>query len=178
MIDELSRRRADFQADSSVPVVLADGQPWHIPKPWIDIKAPSHEHDALIAAIDQSEGSVECVEEVCTLAAKMLLRNYELADDELTTLLAYRDDEGSSAWVSSVVEIACGMAAERNLPRWRRLTLWLLSKPPDRMLLEDANDLAGFMELTGRTIPRSRWAEEAIAERLRMRTERSLEGMI
>ncbi len=34
---------------------------------------------------------------------------------------------------------------------------------PDWTLLEDANDLADFLEATGRTVPRARWAEEAIA---------------
>jgi hypothetical protein len=34
---------------------------------------------------------------------------------------------------------------------------------PDLMLLEDANDLLDFLEVTGRTIPRTQWAEESIA---------------
>jgi hypothetical protein len=34
---------------------------------------------------------------------------------------------------------------------------------PDLILLEDANDLVDFFELTGQTIPRTRWAEESIA---------------
>jgi hypothetical protein len=31
------------------------------------------------------------------------------------------------------------------------------------ILLEDANDLCDFLEACGRTVPRSKWADEAIA---------------
>jgi hypothetical protein len=34
---------------------------------------------------------------------------------------------------------------------------------PDLILLEDAIDLCDFLEATGRTIPRSKWAVESIA---------------
>jgi hypothetical protein len=34
---------------------------------------------------------------------------------------------------------------------------------PDLILLEDAIDLCDFLEATGRTIPRSKWAAESIA---------------
>jgi len=43
------------------------------------------------------------------------------------------------------------------------LTLLAQGAMPDLVLLEDANDLADFLEVTGRTIPRVRWAEECLA---------------
>jgi hypothetical protein len=56
-----------------------------------------------------------------------------------------------------------GAIRPKSLERWRRLTL-LAQNPPDGwILLEDANDLADFLEATGRTVPRSKWADEAIA---------------
>jgi hypothetical protein len=33
---------------------------------------------------------------------------------------------------------------------------------PPLILLEDANDLVDFLEATGRTIPRGKWAAESI----------------
>jgi hypothetical protein len=34
---------------------------------------------------------------------------------------------------------------------------------PPTILLEDANDLCGFLEAIGRTVPRSKWAVECLA---------------
>lgn len=45
------------------------------------------------------------------------------------------------------------------------------------MLLEDAMDLAGILEGTGRTIPRDRWADEAIEHAAGRRAAQSLEGL-
>jgi hypothetical protein len=39
----------------------------------------------------------------------------------------------------------------------------LANSPPSLIPLEDAVDLADFYEATGRTIPRNRWATEAMA---------------
>lgn len=42
------------------------------------------------------------------------------------------------------------------------MTLLALGSLPDRMLLEDAEDLAIILEATGRTIPRWRWCDEYV----------------
>jgi hypothetical protein len=44
---------------------------------------------------------------------------------------------------------------------------------PPLILLEDANDLLDFFEVTGRTISRTKWAVESIAAKQR----KSLEGL-
>jgi hypothetical protein len=44
---------------------------------------------------------------------------------------------------------------------------------PPLVLLEDANDLVDFLEAAGRTIPRTKWADESIAAAQRA----NLEGM-
>jgi hypothetical protein len=44
---------------------------------------------------------------------------------------------------------------------------------PQYVLLEDVNDLACFLEVTGRTIPRDVWADEAI----RAIQDEQLEGL-
>jgi hypothetical protein len=57
-----------------------------------------------------------------------------------------------------------GTLRPKSFERWRRLTLLAQGRLPDQILLEDANDLALFLEATGRTVPRFRWCEEAIDE--------------
>lgn len=42
------------------------------------------------------------------------------------------------------------------------MKLTLLANGCDDVLLEDAHDLIDFLEATGRTIPRHKWAEESI----------------
>jgi hypothetical protein len=49
------------------------------------------------------------------------------------------------------------------MKRWRRLTLLAQGQMPDLVLLEDAEDLCDFLIVTRRTMPPSRWADEAIA---------------
>jgi hypothetical protein len=53
------------------------------------------------------------------------------------------------------------------------LTLLAQGPTPDWVLLEDARDVADFLEASGRTVPRSAWVEEAIAAR----NEAQLEGL-
>jgi hypothetical protein len=50
----------------------------------------------------------------------------------------------------------------------------LIGPLPPLVLLEDANDLADFLEFTRRTIPRAKWAEESIIAA----REARIEGMI
>jgi hypothetical protein len=46
--------------------------------------------------------------------------------------------------------------------RWRRLTLLAQGPMPPMMLLEDAEDLCDFFQVTGRTVRASKWASEVI----------------
>ena len=38
MIDEKAKRKPNFDERNSAPVVLADGQTWFVPKPWLEIR--------------------------------------------------------------------------------------------------------------------------------------------
>ena len=38
MVDERSKRKPNFDERNSAPVVLADGQVWHVPKPWLKVR--------------------------------------------------------------------------------------------------------------------------------------------
>jgi hypothetical protein len=122
-IDEASRRREEFQ-EASAPVVLADGQTWHIPKPFIAI-FPSFvdgravngfrhltygpDLDAHMGAIREEEEPIDRLLLVLTLGAYLLRRNYDLTDDELDELFVYRmDDEQSAEMVKAILDVAAG----------------------------------------------------------------------
>ena len=51
----------------------------------------------------------------------------------------------------------------KSFQRWQRLTLLAQGPMPEYVLLEDVYDLTDFLEATGRTIPRTKWADESIA---------------
>ena len=38
MLDEAAKRKPNFDERNSAPVVLADGQTWWVPKPWLEIR--------------------------------------------------------------------------------------------------------------------------------------------
>jgi hypothetical protein len=52
----------------------------------------------------------------------------------------------------------------KTLARWLRLTLLSAGNQPDRLLLEDAVDIAAILAATGRTIRADRWCIEAAQE--------------
>ncbi|WP_165072123.1 hypothetical protein [Paludisphaera rhizosphaerae] len=123
---EARRRRDGFDpADgSSVPVRLADGWEWYIPRPMMEIvpifeggKAVDSargitcgpEIDVLLEAIAAETNHVRQVLAVLTLGAFLLQRNYDLSDDELRRLLVFRPgDEASESMLRGIVEVATG----------------------------------------------------------------------
>lgn len=128
-MNEQEKRIDTFDAANSVAVVFADGQAWFVPKPWIVIRPQfkggvavnayrfltySENLDTLVEAISMADGDGDQVVGVATLAAYLLRYNYDLSDDELDQLLAFRvGDPASLAWVGQVVETATG----RNGPK-------------------------------------------------------------
>ncbi|MHB8359798.1 MAG: hypothetical protein ACYDCP_09935 [Thermoplasmataceae archaeon] len=125
MIDEPTRRKPDvFDQANSVPVVLADGQTWHLPKPWYVIRPTfdggvataayrffsySPKLDELVELIGATDDLDAVIVGVATLAAHILLYQYDLADAELDQLLAYRvGDPSSMDWTRAVMETATG----------------------------------------------------------------------
>lgn len=49
---------------------------------------------------------------------------------------------------------------------------------PSAIYLEDLNDLCEFYELTGRAVPRERWAEECVAIAKQAAMQKAIEGFI
>ncbi len=119
MLDEKSLRRSTFDANNSAPIELADGQTWLLPKPWLEVRPTFRggravdsvptltcgpEFDALKDAVHEAEGD-GIIETAATLAAHMLLLNYDLADEQLATLLRFRD---GAVWLREMMRIANG----------------------------------------------------------------------
>lgn len=129
MLSELERRKPNFDEVNSVRVVLADGQRWALPKPWVEIRPVFRNGaavdvqvsltygphiDALIASVGVAETWGQMVSAVASLAAWMLCWHYDLADDDLDELLAYRvGDPVSSAWIEQVTETATGRSGPK-----------------------------------------------------------------
>jgi hypothetical protein len=129
MIDERSKRKPNFDECNSAPVVLADGQRWHVPKPWLEIRPVFHggravrahaaitsgpDLDAMIDAVADAEDRVTQISLVASLAAHLLLWHYALDDDELDQLLAFRlSDEASAIWIREIFAIATGQSGPK-----------------------------------------------------------------
>jgi hypothetical protein len=129
VVDETAKRRETFDLASSAPVVLADKQTWHFPKPRFEIR-PSFaggravgthpvvtqgpELDELVDAVGKCEDAATLLVGAATLGAHLLIRNYDLTDDELGELFAYRpDDQNSWKWLQSVMGIATGTSSPK-----------------------------------------------------------------
>lgn len=132
MIDEIGRRKANFDGANSVPVVLADGQAWHFPKPWVELW-PRFEAgavrstyplltcgprlDALIAATREADSDAALLSAAATLGAWLLQSQYDLSDADLDTLFrGSMADPDSWSWVGEIMEVATG---SRGPKRWR-----------------------------------------------------------
>ena len=129
MLDETAKRKPNFDAANSVPVVLADGQAWAVPKPWLEIRPvfrdgraasawPAYSYgpdlDRLVERVAEAELFTNQVAAVATLAAELLRHQYELSDPDLDQLLAYRrDDPVSIEWTGQVIEIATGRSGPK-----------------------------------------------------------------
>ena len=129
MLDEQAKRKDNFDERNSASVVLADGQTWHLPKPWLEIRPMFRrgravssypvltygaELDALVEAISECEDRTGQLVGLCTLAAYLLQWHYELADGDLDGLLAFRAaDPASAKWTETVIEVATGQSGPK-----------------------------------------------------------------
>lgn len=129
MIDEKSKRKPNFDEANSAPVVLADGQAWHVPKPWLEVRPVFRggkpvsayrvltcgpELDELVEALAESDELDAQVVAVASLAAYMLRWNYDLTDADLDQLLAFRcSDPASLQWMHDVFAIAVGRSGPK-----------------------------------------------------------------
>lgn len=123
---ESLRRRADFDPSDgrSVPVRMADGQDWFLPKPFLEL-APVFQNgmavdrtriltcgpelDALLEAIAAEPDGIKQALAVMTLGAFLLARNYDLEDEEYSRLFVHRvGDPESHDRLRTIVDVATG----------------------------------------------------------------------
>ena len=130
MLDERSKRKANFDERNAAPVVLADGQAWWVPKPWLEIRPVLRDGkavsaypvlscgadlDELVTALADSEENLDTqVIAVASLAAHLLNWHYGLTDSELDGLLAFRaGDTASVNWLREIFAIATGQSGPK-----------------------------------------------------------------
>jgi hypothetical protein len=128
-LDEAAKRCSTFV--EGVPVVLADGQAWHFPKPTIDLfpaigpdgkvtdlaGKPSFgpEYDDLMDAFHQAATPADQLKALFALAVDLLGRNYDFSPTDYERLLRYRagDPACESTW-QKVVDVALGIAPKAS----------------------------------------------------------------
>jgi hypothetical protein len=126
VLDEQAKRKPNFDERNSAPVVLADGQTWHVPKPWLEIRPVFRggkavraypvltcgpELDGLVEAMAECDDLDSQVVAVASLAAHLLRWHYDLTDPELDGLLCFRrGDELSLNWLREVFAVATGQS--------------------------------------------------------------------
>jgi hypothetical protein len=129
MINEVSKRKANFDERNAERVTLADCQTWAIPKPWFEVRPVFRDGraidaysvltcgpdlDALVEALGDCDDIYEQVSAVATLAAHLLGWHYDLSDADLNSLLAFRQaDAASLDWMRRIVEIATGRSGPK-----------------------------------------------------------------
>jgi hypothetical protein len=129
MAVESECRKECFDERHSAPVVLADGQTWHLPKPWLEIRPVFRggraeasypvltygpELDRFVEVIaDEDDWTIQlCL--VASLGAHLLNRQYELTDADLDGLFCVRVSQPESGdWVKSVMEVATGRSGPK-----------------------------------------------------------------
>jgi hypothetical protein len=119
MLDEKTVRKPDLDEMTSAPVVLGDGQEWLLPKPWLEIRPVFRrgriadtvptltcgpEFDSLKNAVHEAAGE-NVIAAAADLTAFMLLKNYDLADEQLGPVLTFRE---GNTWVRDVMRHANG----------------------------------------------------------------------
>lgn len=128
---EAFRRKPDLDTEVCTPIVLADGVAWHFPRPWLEIvpifrdgKAVDRsklltcgaELDLLLESIAEEEDPAREILAVMTLGGFLLLRNYDLTDEDLERLFVYRPrDPASQDMLRSIIEVATGGGGMRGL---------------------------------------------------------------
>lgn len=129
MLDEKSLRRDCFNLEDSSPVVMADGQEWHLRRPVVRIR-PKFERGRAIATkaapyleggeelpalLDALTADADFVQAAINVGAYLLSFNYNLSDAQFEELFAFEDDEGDGRfdWMRRIVQVANGADAPK-----------------------------------------------------------------
>ena len=129
MLNEVEKRKPNFDGRNSVPVRFADGQEWAVPKPWLEIRPVFEDgraignypvltygpdFDELLEAMADCDDLRTELIAVASLSSRLLRWHYELTSADLEQLLRFRTpDESSDAWARAVIEIATGRSGPK-----------------------------------------------------------------
>ena len=130
MLNEKVKRRETFDERNSVPIMLADGQKWAFPKPWLEIRASfkggkpqttypvltyGPELDVLVKAIGECRDNAALLCGTASLGAYLVSQNYDLSDEDLDQLFAFRlGDSASWDWARAVMDVATGRSGPKR----------------------------------------------------------------
>lgn len=121
---EKYRRRPEVDLEGCIPVKLSDGQEWYFPRPWLEIVPRfvsgraelagkvltcGPDLDVLVESIATTEDTIGRLIEIMTLGAFLLLRNYDVTDEELSRLFVYRSGSpDSDRMIMDILAVATG----------------------------------------------------------------------
>lgn len=113
-------RRPDANWDDTVPIVLADGQTWHFPKPYVDCVPTFTDGKASITfesefkpffdRMDSAELAMDALIARCELERFMLLKLYDLSDADLSSILRWRtSSDADNERRQEILNVAMGI---------------------------------------------------------------------
>jgi hypothetical protein len=120
---EKHRRKPEFDPEGCVAIRLDDGQEWYFPRPYLEINPVFHEGkvinsircltcgpelDLLIQMIGREDDALERIHKIMTLGAFLLLRNYDLLDNELAQLFVFRNKPEGFECLNWIMDVATG----------------------------------------------------------------------
>ena len=129
MLDERGRRKPNFREEDSVGVVFGDGQTWHVPKPWLEVRPILRENrvmdnlklltygkdlDSIIDSLASARTFGDQIYLSAFLATHLLQWQYDLSVEEISELFKWRVGEPASfAWAQAVVAVATGQSGPK-----------------------------------------------------------------
>lgn len=162
-MDELSRRRPDF--DAAYSVELGDGQAWWLPRPALSPSERAGDLEILLdSAGERLQFTVEHVKAMVRLATLLLCRNYDLSDAECGLLLSVdvNDPVSVDRWRKvnrALVGVAPQDDAGATFSRWVKITLLANGVRASDMSVSEAVDVAYYLLALKRAVPPSKYCD-------------------
>jgi hypothetical protein len=171
---EAERRRSGATGQ---PIVLADGQTWLIAHPVFVAEGASLTCPSIDDSLDRIFESAVLNEgislsDLWKAAIELLRVNYDLNDDELSSLLSVSPGVEAEQLASGVLDAISGVGpAERTYSAWARASLIANGLGSTRIRMRDLSNVLAILVATNRTIPLSRFADACRLQTERMRLE-------
>lgn len=125
-LDEQALRRPEFAG--GVAVTLADGQEWSLPRPRVRFVPDESDlgfgvrlamddggaYQSLVTAVYAAENDPAYIRAELALARHLLLANYDLAPDQIASLLQFSYGDDADATGAAIREAVMGVAFGRT----------------------------------------------------------------